>query len=882
MIEVYTFGLIGPSRPSPSPPVWARSPGIAEMASTLSEHDLTAGGRAPAAPAVHAERKLEAISSYADFCQGGPDPAYPLEVFLELSNLCDLKCAMCVEFSALSPHRLNMIKAKNRGFMEHGEVLPNMDDVLSHALLVHCFGYGEPTIHPDFREFLEHVSQFEVLIDFFTNGMHLDEDLCEFLVSRRIYKITVSFSGSTKAFYENVYLGGDFERVLGGVQRLADAKRRHGSPYPIIEVNSLGFKGHVETFDDFVRLMGERGVNVIYLKPLQPHRQIPQLFEHVSFMRPDVEGPILERAEAIGRELGVQVHTSLYAARSSAEVGESEWRASGMRDAAERLDGTARPFGQNPVAEFPAIAKDVAKVRGTGAIRRAEDVLSPELGPELTRAVLKIEAPGAAPGDEPFHCMEPFKTMYVTRNGAMKPCCFANPQAFHLGGVTVGTALEAWTGHGYQAVRDGVAEGLYSSRVCGACVQNRSGPRGHFAHQLINDYAAWHRRGHGPGLADAARPLFDVVAAASSPAIMARRPKAVRELAAPAVKAPPPARTAERGDWCVAEALSFRGDPPPAEVLAVPGLTGPEERGLLLSCARDHYSGEGLILDIGGLVGASATALAAGLRANPAAGEILGRRSAKGRGPIRVFERERIPGSPEAIARFLAQLPQDHEVGPDGELKAAISGRLAAFGDAAEAVFGDFMSERWARPEPVELAFVDLGRGHAGLAHLLKIAGRSFLPGKTLLVVRDFYDQLGWRSILSAGFLGERLEWLGQVGSCAIFRVAKAIPPELCGFDPYAELEGEACLRLHTAGAHPELPARPRLMLRLSYVGLAAVKADLATAQDLLAAAKAEFEPLFGASGQDERLFRQLCTPVERRLERLLAEAGGLTPEAVG
>ena len=58
-----------------------------------------------ATPELVAE-KFATISSYYDFCETGAMPRFPLEIFVEISNLCDLKCAMCATFSALSSKRL--------------------------------------------------------------------------------------------------------------------------------------------------------------------------------------------------------------------------------------------------------------------------------------------------------------------------------------------------------------------------------------------------------------------------------------------------------------------------------------------------------------------------------------------------------------------------------------------------------------------------------------------------------------------------------------------------------------------------------------------------------------------------------------------------------
>jgi MoaA/NifB/PqqE/SkfB family radical SAM enzyme len=194
--------------------------------------------------------KIETVQSFKAFTEGRGLPEWPAEIFLELSNVCDLKCAMCPTFSALNPYRLTALKATERGFLDSKGLARPLEQVLRHALNVHCFGYGEPTIHPDFRETLDYLAQFQVMIDFFTNGMHLDADLAEFLVRSRVYKITVSFSGATKEDYENVYLGGVFETVLGGLRHLSEAKQRAGRAFPIVVINSLAFQrwGSVFTF----------------------------------------------------------------------------------------------------------------------------------------------------------------------------------------------------------------------------------------------------------------------------------------------------------------------------------------------------------------------------------------------------------------------------------------------------------------------------------------------------------------------------------------------------------------------------------------------------------------------------------------------------------
>lgn len=426
----------------------------------------------------YAAEKLAGIRSFGAFCLGNAAPAYPLETFVELSNICDLKCTMCADFSDQSLSRAETIRAKKRGLIDAATILERFDPVLRHALSVHCFGGGEPTIHPEFRPILEHLAGYEVMVDFFTHGQHLDQSLAEFLVANGVHKVTISLSGSTPDIYGRYYLGGDFHIAVSGIRRLAAIKRQVGTPYPIIEINSLGFRPHVETFEDFVELMAEAGANVIHLKQLQRWPHLPHLGDHVSIHRPWVEGRMLVRAIARAKALGVHVDTSQYAALGVQT--ETEYR--------ERLAEIEREGCAPPVLPRRQPAEDKTPVR----------CLS---GTESKAVVASLFAITPSPA-EGFHCLEPFKTMFVTRNGHVRPCCFHNHWSWHLGDITAADPLGIWGGTGYGTMRDAILDGDYPMELCGPCLSKHLGPKTHGMAEQVRAYLAWHRARFGPVLAE--------------------------------------------------------------------------------------------------------------------------------------------------------------------------------------------------------------------------------------------------------------------------------------------------------------------------------------------------------------------------------------------
>lgn len=794
--------------------------------------------------------KAVSVASYAEFCKKGTLPAYPLEIFLEISNVCDLKCAMCVQFSALNPLRQKIIKGTRRGFMDRGEISDNLKSVLKHALLVHCFGYGEPTIHPEFRSFLDLISGSEVMIDFFTNGMHLDEEFCRFLIDRNVYKITVSFSGATKETYESIYIGGDFERVLSGIRRLSDLKKERRARYPIIEVNSLGFRDHVAQFDKFVTLMADHGVDVVQLKPLQSYKNIPELHEHVSFMRPEQEGLIVRRAKQIGRRRGVNVNAEPYAQSGVADDREYDRRMVALKQEADAdFEGTGRVFGGNPVSDFAAIAAELQPVRDSAQERIAPRVLGLEVPEAVGRHLLDIRPLRDIASDEaPFHCMEPFKTLYVSRNGATKPCCFSNPNGWYLGNAKTDEGVAVWRGEGFRMVQDAITSADYPMKGCEACLRRKSGPQGHSTSLMLQSYLTWHEDNFSGSLreviATRAPDALGVITREPTEAIMARaREESARQRrprAWPtALAVSQPEQFVVGGDRYLhrdfaGDGSSSWGSPDSQEGDA--GLSG-----LLRLWGMRHYRGEGSIVDLGSASGVLSE-LVAGLRTNPRFDPI-----------IASFHRRR----DTPIQRF--------------DLTARQNDMSDCEGIVARQV-GEASKIRWLASKSIELCIVRGAPAGRPFQRALRALIPFFAPGETLLIQNNFYLETAPNEKVLMGYFGDSVEWLGQVGTSAVFRFVKLPTSDILALDPYRDLSADVCLQLHRQWDVAELPRGIQLRLALSYARLLGQKTGLEDARRHVDQAGNRFADLLdprtpGAKGYS-RMVRQSRKSLRRAAER--------------
>ncbi|BCU05743.1 Stf0 family sulfotransferase [Allochromatium tepidum] len=420
-------------------------------------------------------RRLASIERFAAWAEGGAPPDAPLELFLEISNLCDLKCAMCPTFSGLSPSRLYSIKEQERGLLDLDALRPNLESILQQVINVHCFGYGEPTLHGRFVELLRDLGAYRVLIDFFTNGMHLDQALCEALVEQRVFSLTVSASGVEAAEYEQIYLGGRFETLLAGLRRLDACKRAHGSRYPRVEVNSIAFEHHVRRLPEFVDLMADHGVEVIHLKTLQTFETTRELRGHRSILRPWIEEPILHESEQRARARGLILSTDQY--RQTQVGDERAWQAA-RGDVAATL----------PLSALAEAARTLKPSRPPPGHAADDRVDARHLSPEDLEQVF---TPITPEGPAPFYCFEPFKTLYVRRSGHTKPCCFADDSGPSLGNLMEAEASAIWQGRPFQRLREGILTQRYPRSLCAHCLKDGYGPRRHDIPDRLAHYRDW-------------------------------------------------------------------------------------------------------------------------------------------------------------------------------------------------------------------------------------------------------------------------------------------------------------------------------------------------------------------------------------------------------
>jgi len=156
----------------------------------------------------------EAYTRRTEFLSS-PDPRnwdaidFPVEVALELTNCCNLRCVMCP---------VPNLKRK-RGFMDKTIFRKVVTEISKESgFLFLPQGFGESLLHAEWFQLIDFARFMKIHpIVVLTNGMLLGEDNTR-AIADRIDLVVVTLDGTTAKTYESVRVNGSFERVVENIE----------------------------------------------------------------------------------------------------------------------------------------------------------------------------------------------------------------------------------------------------------------------------------------------------------------------------------------------------------------------------------------------------------------------------------------------------------------------------------------------------------------------------------------------------------------------------------------------------------------------------------------------------------------------------------------
>lgn len=217
----------------------------------------------------------------------------PRRFVFELTNACNLNCRMCGRNSAeFQPTWFQM------------EWLKLFEPVAHLVEEVTLMGWGEPTVHPHFAEFLNWAHRLGLRKYFCTNGMRLDKLFNDIFQSETDI-IAVSMDGACAKTNEEIRQGADFRKILSNISAITEYKAAHGLEFPYMNFVFTAMDQNLGELPELVRLAGEIGldeVKAVYLTAFDETMAHDTLYDKMSRTR-----EIFQAAMEMGKKCGVSL-----------------------------------------------------------------------------------------------------------------------------------------------------------------------------------------------------------------------------------------------------------------------------------------------------------------------------------------------------------------------------------------------------------------------------------------------------------------------------------------------------------------------------------------------------------------------------------------------
>jgi len=372
----------------------------------------------------------------APLTEDGSFDGKPLLLWLESTARCNLRCSKCGHAS--DPPGSARILPRNLP----DAVVDEADAYFAAAVKVRTSGYGEMFLYSRLRSLVERIKRYECWAEGTTNGVVIDRSEVDWLVELGYDQLVFSIDGAEAATMQRLR-GADSNKIWDILRYIRDRKEQTGSSKPQIVVGFVGQADNLHELPDLVRKLADLNISFLAVNTLHYKKYVPGSGDIYAELYRDYSLAHLERArvEALieeGRTLAVEANIGYGVYIDLDRV----YREGGLQDSDEDDDSEAGGGELITIAAPPP----AAKVEAT-----------------------PVEAPVEAPL-EPFYCVYPWSSLYVTARGSTMVCCSMDGD--------VGTVLNSgdldrvWNGQTLREVRQAIAKGEVHP-VCGYCVTRK-------------------------------------------------------------------------------------------------------------------------------------------------------------------------------------------------------------------------------------------------------------------------------------------------------------------------------------------------------------------------------------------------------------------------
>jgi AdoMet-dependent heme synthase len=162
------------------------------------------------------------------------DRCIPLNVSLELTLRCNIRCTHCYNFDRDQP------RAAAGEELSMEEIVALLDDLRRAGTLFLQLTGGEAMVHPRFWDIADAAAARGFAVTVLSNGTLLTEAACDRLAAyANLWGVSLSVYGATAATHDAITrVPGSYERTMAGARRLAERGARVGLKFVLMKGNA--------------------------------------------------------------------------------------------------------------------------------------------------------------------------------------------------------------------------------------------------------------------------------------------------------------------------------------------------------------------------------------------------------------------------------------------------------------------------------------------------------------------------------------------------------------------------------------------------------------------------------------------------------------------
>ena len=239
---------------------------------------------------------LTTIPAMAGASAEASDLAAPLYVAWQITNECNLACLHCIEESG-----------PGKAFadeLDTAQVFSVLDQLLDHQVPYLSFSGGEPMLHPQFFNMVEHVCARGAQLKIETNGHYLSTENCARLKELGVKAVQVSLDGATAPSFQRMRVRGSFDCTVDGLGNL----RAAGVP---VEINFSPARFNAHEIGAAVDLAYELGAYSFYTGRTMYTGNAVKAWRHLELSEPQYDAffaVLRQKAEEYRGRMRVYFH----------------------------------------------------------------------------------------------------------------------------------------------------------------------------------------------------------------------------------------------------------------------------------------------------------------------------------------------------------------------------------------------------------------------------------------------------------------------------------------------------------------------------------------------------------------------------------------------